>query len=110
MFNEHANLSLPELSTVLWRYLDLPKLVSLLEHQSLWFARLDTLGDPYEGVPPKPLIDDMWRLSDDLPETERLHRTDVASHNTHFFSTTPKLLFVSCWHANPVESAAMWRL
>ena len=35
-----------------WRYLDLPKLIDLLETQSLYFARADTLEDPLEGMWP----------------------------------------------------------
>lgn len=60
MFQEHPNVSAPAGSTMLWRYLDLAKLLFLLEHRALWFSRLDTLGDPYEGLPPRVFIDRMW--------------------------------------------------
>ena len=33
----------------IWRYMDLTKLVAFLETGSLYFARADTFGDPYEG-------------------------------------------------------------
>jgi hypothetical protein len=33
----------------LWRYMDLAKLVSLLDRGALWFARADLLGDRFEG-------------------------------------------------------------
>src|SRR5258706_8693532 len=32
-----------------WRYLDLAKLLSLLETRALYFSRGDLLGDPFEG-------------------------------------------------------------
>ena len=110
MFKAHPNLITPDSPTVLWRYLDLAKLLFLLEHDALWFARLDTLGDPYEGLPPKPFIDEMWAHAEAVPEAEREERLRVARHNTRAFGIGREILAVSCWHANPVESAAMWNL
>ena len=37
-------------SMKIWRYIDLPKLIAFLETRSLHFARVDTLGDRYEGA------------------------------------------------------------
>ena len=36
-----------------WRYLDLPKYLSMLDSQALFFCRLDKLGDPFEGSLPR---------------------------------------------------------
>src|SRR5687768_16553080 len=36
-------------SAKVWRYLDLEKLIALLDARRLFFARADTLGDEYEG-------------------------------------------------------------
>jgi len=33
----------------IWRYMDFTKFVSMLEEAGLFFARLDRLGDPFEG-------------------------------------------------------------
>jgi hypothetical protein len=33
----------------LWRYMDLAKLISLLEKKAIWLARVDTLRDKHEG-------------------------------------------------------------
>src|SRR5260370_42572585 len=33
----------------LWRYMSYAKLVSMLEHGGIFFPRLETLGDPFEG-------------------------------------------------------------
>ena len=40
--------------TVIWKYMDLNKFISLLSSQSLWFARLDKNWevDPFEGKVP----------------------------------------------------------
>ena len=37
-------------SVKVWRYMDFTKFVSLLELRSLYFARSDLLGDPFEGT------------------------------------------------------------
>ena len=36
----------------IWRYLDFPKLIDLLQTRTLHFSRLDTLPDPFEGHVP----------------------------------------------------------
>ncbi|MDE0445871.1 MAG: hypothetical protein OXH96_04290 [Spirochaetaceae bacterium] len=32
-----------------WRYMNLPKFIGLLQSRALYLARADTLGDPFEG-------------------------------------------------------------
>jgi len=111
MFKDHPDLSQPNGSTVLWRYVPLAQLLSLLEHRALWFARLDKLKDPYEGVPTKPQIDDLWKIPAELPVEEREHGRRIAEYYTRILSRgSHDLLFVSCWHVNDDESAAMWRV
>jgi hypothetical protein len=75
-----------------WRYLDLAKLVSLISRRALYFPLASTLDDPYEGVLPR-LLETM------LPR-------DVIP----VFKTSPVTSFVSCWHLNSLESAAMWQI
>jgi hypothetical protein len=45
----HKVFEQPQPDANLWRYMDLSKYVSMLATGSLWFARMDLLGDPYEG-------------------------------------------------------------
>lgn len=96
-----------------WRYVDLAKLLSLLQHRSLWLSRADQLGDPHEGS--------IGRVSADLREqqyrsiewapsappdiVERLlgQGSDVTQGFTRH-------TFVNCWHINESESMAMWRI
>ena len=39
----------PDPSISVWRYMDLAKLMWLLQRRALYFSRLDKLGDPFEG-------------------------------------------------------------
>jgi len=114
----------------LWRYSDLGKYLSLLDRGTLHFARADTFGDHFEmaypvrdigaaklrvgewirdGVLPRgPLLRYLARASGQdaavfatLDEDE-LGRTFLRHGN--------RALYMSCWHANDSESAAMWDL
>lgn len=111
MYEEHPIFNPPNDDATLWRYMDFVKFVSLLETQSLFFARADKLGDPFEGAPPK-LNADMRaiesielrkQLSDD--EASKIVEM-IASSDRSFRSFT----LVNCWHESDYESAAMWKL
>jgi hypothetical protein len=90
-------------SVKVWRYLDLPKLIWLLEKRKLYFSRLDLLGDSHEGSTPELNIqarNEFFRqhapsIVAMLPESNRQLRTSV---------------YVSCWCFGNDESEAMWRL
>jgi hypothetical protein len=81
MIKKSSYFSSPKPDTELWKYLDFTKFVSLLETNSLYFARADKMLDPYEGTYP---------LAD--------------------YQQARKQVFLNCWHQNDFESAAMWEL
>jgi hypothetical protein len=77
----------------LWRYMDFPKFISLLNKKALFFTRADKFEDPLEGLFPK----------------------NSSSDNNHkmiklFYELNRKWVCISCWHLNEFESAAMWSL
>ena len=47
----------------IWRYLDFPRYVSMLLSKGLYFARIDQLGDPFEGASPSSFLDNYMKLS-----------------------------------------------
>ena len=81
-----------------WRYLDLPRFIWMLATKALTFVRVDSLEDPFEGSIP-PAVFEEWRANPDTSEVIE-----------HARSGLRRQTFVSCWHANNVESEAMWRL
>lgn len=91
-------------SVRVWRYLDLPKFIWLLEHRKLYLSRLDLLNDPHEGTTPRLLA--MLR-DQQLREfgAEQLV-TQIPSINRQ----SRRSLYVNCWHLGNSESEAMWRL
>lgn len=96
----------------IWRYLDLAKLLALLQLRSLHFARIDTLDDPYEATLPvrnalqnEATIMELATYPDSKQIPDQLRA--LFQHSTHLSRQT---LYVNCWHAGSRESAALWRM
>lgn len=112
--------------TKLWRYMDLSKFLHLLETKTLFFARADNLGDPFEGasgVADREIEWDKFYLeffSDAVrnpPSRNSPFETEIEADATRLLKqmrasaeAERKSTFVSCWHANEGESEALWRL
>jgi hypothetical protein len=89
------------LHSQIWRYMDLWKLNSMLEHQGLFFCRLDKLGDPFEGAMPAP----------DHQGMREQYSQAVMNASADFTKNySLRRVMVNCWHMNEGESAAMWAL
>ena len=80
----------------IWRYMTFAKFVSLLDRKALFFARLDRLGDPFEGS---------------ITETQRVLRQGKSGlHDTSvsMIKSRRENTIVNCWHMNDSESISMW--
>jgi hypothetical protein len=104
-YEEHEVFDPPEdLDATIWRYVDFTKLVSLLDTKSLFFARADQLGDPFEGsysrgnVEVRPVLYDGKIPPENLAEMAR------------FTEAMPRYTFINCWSLGEYESAALWRM
>lgn len=76
-----------------WHYMDLFKFLWMLDSSALYFARLDTLDDPFEGE----YTARDYREHSGLPSPEEIR-------------SAQKRIHVHCWHMNEHESAAMWKM
>ena len=122
----------------LWRYQSLDKFIDLLSKGELFFAPLSFFvkTDPFEGYLPAAAMDALGELSrrhvrdieSFIPLFEdhckRVQREiasgarEMLQRQLEDLKATPKRFFqaimqsqtVNCWHANDVESEAMWRL
>lgn len=103
--NSHESFFPPNANCTLWRYMDLAKLLSILENRTLHFSRSDQFADPYEGALPRLAVESLKAAVKDghLPP-EAVDQFLISSER---FRTT---MYVSCWVASEHESAAMWRL
>jgi len=90
----------------LWRYMDLAKLISLLEKKAIWLARADTFRDGHEGRFPDEMRARIERayesFSDDGPSPVK----DAYDFQDYLLRNT----FVSCWHKNVDENMVMWEI
>jgi len=99
----NPDIDTPPDDTVVWRYMNLEKLLALLNSAALHMCRLDQFRDPWEGVWPPVVIEGI--------------RASVAAVSpgldfdmlyTATFQQKRLRMFVNCWHENPYESAALW--
>ena len=112
MHEKHPTFSEPDPNAIVWRYIDFPKLVSLLDKKALFFTKASKLFDPFEGT---------------LPEFNKISRPSVyAEHKVKFrddesfnkfvhdMERTFRLLkpttLINSWYIDEYESAAMWDL
>jgi hypothetical protein len=93
MYFYHDDVVTPPDDTVLWRYMDLEKFLTLLCERSLYLCRLDGFRDTWEGNWPEPKI-------------------PVGGPPIKTFGGLADALrqqfFVNCWHASEVENAGLW--
>ena len=102
VFKKHPEFDTPSDDTVIWRYFDFTKFMSLLQERTLFFTRGDKFHDLFEGSLPKrnaarlmELFSKENRSPGDARELGLLNRKFVA---------------VNCWHLDDIETDAMWRL
>lgn len=90
-------------SMKIWRYLDFTKFVSLLDTEKLFLCRADQLDDPWEGSLSRANLD-----AREEPEVKYLTLAQEELSDLHKFARYH--MFISSWHMNEFESAAMWKL
>jgi hypothetical protein len=113
---EHPFIDTPSDDTVIWRYLNFVKFMSLLEKRCLFFTRPDKFEDPFEGslIQDTPIrittadgatgsVTDTHMRLQDVDETSRKiqaeHRRRMVLHT-----------YINCWYARPHDSTAMWAI
>ena len=101
----HPAFRSPGGNCTLWRYMDLAKLLVILENRSLYFPRSDTFEDPYEGTLSKAIVDAM--------KAEEAHGRMPRGTLDQYLENLKERrqeMYISCWFASEHESAAMWKL
>jgi hypothetical protein len=98
MYEQHPSIITPSDDTVIWRYMNLEKLLAILGTHQLFLCRLDKFIDPWEGVWPKPIV-------------EAIRNNWLPKDHDTFLSFSKRMrrsFFVNCWHESKYESAALW--
>src|ERR1700730_3104477 len=101
----------------IWRYTDLAKFLSIFDRSALFFPRLDKLEDPFEGSYTKSILAFQNVKFNDLPDevkqqvgSEEALQAIIGNQmqSRAFAKSQREITFVSSWHCNQYESAAMW--
>lgn len=118
----------PTPATPLLRFMEFSKLVAMLSDQAIYFARADTLGDPFEGARGIITRRDEWKnytmkyyreIIANPPAPYKNMKTDAEIEAealklyTDIEESSARELteqYVNCWHSSDVESEALWRL
>jgi len=104
MYKEHPDFESPQNENAkIFRYMDFPKFVSLLDTSALFFSRADKLGDPFEGSFSKANIE----LRPQVYKGEVPQKAFVQLGE--FIKSLKKFTFINSWYLNEYESAGMWK-
>lgn len=127
-------IEIPDADAVLWRYMDLAKLLALLSQRSLYFPALDKLGDRFEGRWSERTLeliqerDELWVYDkgghvvvEDKRNGQRLEfprrepgwtLDETINHWNRRIrdGASRSSTFVNCWYEEAEESEAMWKL
>lgn len=117
----YTGYEIPDDDTILWRYMDLAKFISLLKDKALYMTRADMFEDPFEGAVgllrnQKEYDESFIKfystiLGDDIEEGAPSRDPKLLTENIHWANDMlRKNSFVSCWNEGKVESIAMWKL
>lgn len=110
--------NLPSDNEFLWRYIDIHKLLSILNSKSIRYSRMDQFEDVLEGVPYETLMragflnnKEAFNLSEVILNSDSfmLNGLNIATRIDRVIQIQ-KSHFVSCWFSQQRESMAMWNL
>lgn len=105
-YSPHLFFSTPEGSAKVWRYMDFTKFMSMLDSDALFFPRADHLSDVWEGAD----TSENSRQRPTLGAGDGETIAEMMDGMSRFHRSLRQHTFISCWHLNDVESAAMWKL
>ena len=110
----YTDYEIPEDDSVIWRFLDLAKFISLLKDKALFMTRADKFEDQFEGAVCALGDSDKYDEALKAYYSECLDGKPVSEQlikNEHYaIQMIRKNSFMNCWFEGTYESIAMWRL
>ncbi len=107
----------------LWRYMDLPKLISIFEDRLIYFQPPSNFNDPFEGIfhvdSDEEIYEEILKIistynKDELEKAFGSKIIEKWGSVDNFFDglskKIPELSLVCCWHISESESEAMWQI
>ena len=128
MWKQHSDIEFPaDDKAVIWRFMDFPAFIGFLDSSSLYFSRLDALGDPFEGYGTAmdylkfKLPEQLFRASGVPSEEARDKLEQWRAQQTREYEQNQALTLLkrirvaetcwaNCWHLIDEESVALWKI
>lgn len=111
MYTSHKMCSQPSNKDIkVWRYMDITKLLAILEYKQLFFPSIKSLEDPLEGFLNKATVSHMKKMLSNLGTAQNAQRQNGIKQYLQGIKDARTFLNVSSWHMNKDQSAAMWQL
>jgi hypothetical protein len=107
MYQPDDDLQLPHRRTRIWRYIDFPTLLCMLQRRELFFRSIGRMRDPYDGDIREDVYGRYWEWEMGLPPDEP---APGVIGGRHVRQAVREFTCINCWHMNSAESAAMWAL
>lgn len=105
------NLEPQDFERPVWRYMPFSKFISLITYQALWFSKLNSLQDNYEGRMPHRVkartCDENQHFRQQF-NTPEFHK-QIDAWPTRNEEDGRELLVVTCWFLGEEESLPMWK-
>jgi hypothetical protein len=95
---------------VLWKYMDLPKYLSLLSSSSIWLARSDTFKDKREGIFHHAMKKNIEMYYYEMSKSPDFHNDLAVKNVSEFQEYLSSNTFISCWHKSLKENMVMWEI
>jgi hypothetical protein len=94
----YKNVDTSDLNKTVWRYLTFAKFISLLAYRAIWFSKLNSLIDKFEGSMPKPVEEQMTLEFQGLKKhfDPSLHN-QIDDTNKRNVDSGRELTVVNCW-------------
>jgi hypothetical protein len=94
------------------KYIDLLRLLSILQRRALFFCRLDRLEDKFEGTSAKLNYElrRQWYLDNSTTPLTEAEVTEKVLVHYEFEQKKKALNCVCCWNKYDGESAALWKI
>lgn len=107
MYQTHPSFNPPKNEDmVIWRYMDIAKFAYMLHKKALFFPKASQLQDIFEGSYTKKSIDTRSELFKSVARNNPTH--NIEKQVSEFARQLKKHVYISSWHMNAHESAAMW--
>jgi hypothetical protein len=95
---------------ILWKYMDLPKYLSLLSSSSIWLARPDTFKDKREGVFHHEMKKELEGFYNEMSKRPDFPNDLPVKNVNEFQEYLSRNTFISCWHKSLNENMVMWEI